>query len=292
MVKNMSISRVDVGRAAQAACLLEASSPKPGNVNRYFDFSDTTLEDFMMSAVMIGRAMQRAHLTSVGKTVQQTVRDTRSMVPRNTNLGIILLFAPLAKAVHEAGDLRSSIQNVLGALTVEDARDVYRAIRLAAPGGLGKVSVYDVEDHVDITLLESMNLAQDRDAVAKEYVTNFAITFELACPSLETFLKEGYDFPAAVVQLYLTILAEVPDTLIARKRGFQVALGVSHRAAMVLKAGGISSPAGREELKKFDGTLRSQENTLNPGTTADLTAAAIFTYLLQNGLNIWHKVRK
>jgi triphosphoribosyl-dephospho-CoA synthase len=289
-MENKALNRVDVGRAAQAACLLEVISPKPGNVNRSFDFSDTTLADFMMSAVMIGRCMEEAQLNPVGETVKRAVQDTRRMVPRNTNLGIILLFTPLAKAYGE-GELRQSVQRVLESLTIEDAQEVYGAIRMASPGGLGKAPTYDVTDNVDITLLESMSLARERDAIAREYVTDFAITFELGWPSLESFLKEGYDFSAAVVQTYLTILAEVPDTLIARKKDMQEALDISRRAAEVLRAGGISSAGGREEIQKLDAYLRLDGNTLNPGTTADLTAAAIFVFLLQNDLDAWHKAR-
>lgn len=285
-----SLNRLDVGRAAQAACLLEVISPKPGNVNRDFDFFDTTLADFMMSAVMIGCCMEEAQHNSVGETVKRAVQDTCRMVPRNTNLGIILLLTPLAKAYGE-GEFRRSVQRVLELLTIEDAQEVYRAIRMASPGGLGKASNYDITDNVDITLLESMNLASDRDAIAREYVTDFAITFEFGWPSLEFFLKEGYDFSAAVVQTYLTILAEVPDTLISRKKGMQKALDVSQKAVNILRVGGISSAEGREAIKALDAHLRSDGNTLNPGTTADLTAAAIFVYLLQNGLDVWRKVR-
>lgn len=287
---NKPLNRVDIGRAAQAACLLEVASPKPGNVNRCFDFTDTTFDDFLMSAVMIGRCMEEAQHNSVGETISRAVQSTCRVVPRNTNLGIILLFTPLAKAYGE-GEFRQSIQRVLGSLTIEDARGVYRAIRMASPGGLGKVSNYDVTDNVDITLLEAMSMARERDAIAREYVTDFAITFEWGWPSLESFLKEGYDFSEAIVQTFLTILAEVPDTLIARKKGRQGAWDVSCKAADVLQAGGISSAGGREAIKRLDAYLRSDGNTLNPGTTADLTAAAIFVFLLQNGLEAWRKVR-
>lgn len=285
------LDRVDVGRAAQAAALLEVIAPKPGNVNRCFDFADTTLDDFLMSAVMIGRCMEEAHLNPPGVTIRRAVRATRRVVAQNTNLGIILLFTPLA-AAYGRGELRRSVGRVLEALTIDDARDAYKAIRQASPGGLGQTPEYDVAgDHVNITLLESMKLARDWDTVAREYATGYSITFDLGRPSLESFLKEGSAFSEAVVQTYLTILAKVPDTLIARKKGMQEAEDVSRRALDVLNAGAMRSAEGREALRKFDRHLRSEGNKLNPGTTADLTAAAIFTFLLQNGLEVWYKAK-
>jgi triphosphoribosyl-dephospho-CoA synthase len=132
------LNRIDVGRAAQAACVLEAISAKPGNVNRLFDFADTTLADFLLSAVMIGHCMETADRNSVGETVFTAVQATKRIVTRNTNLGIILLLAPMAKA-YGSGDLRTAIRRVLESLTVRDAVLVSRAIRLAGPGGLGRV---------------------------------------------------------------------------------------------------------------------------------------------------------
>ncbi len=281
-----NLNRVDVGRAAQAACLLEAASPKPGNVNRYFDFADTNLSDFLISAVMIGRSMERAHRNPVGKTVLSAFKATRRMVARNTNLGMILLFTPLARAYGDK-DLRRAVCRVLESLTVADARLVYRAIRLAAPGGLGRVSAHDVANDADIALLAAMKAAGERDAVAREYATGFEITFTLGYPLLDNFLNQGRAWPEAVIQTYLAILAEVPDTLIARKKGMQTALDVSRRAAGIMRAGGNSSLDGREQIRKLDVYLRSEENSLNPGTTADLTAVAIFTLFLQKGLGVW-----
>jgi len=270
------LTRNDIGRAAQAACVLEAVSAKPGNVNRLFDFADTTLGDFLLSAVMIGQCMEEADRYPLGQTVLSGVQATRRVVGRNTNLGMILLFAPLAKAYGQ-GDLRTAVRQVLESSTVEDALLVSQAIRLAGPGGLGTAPEHDVVGDPRIPLLELMSLAGERDSVAKEYATGFAITFELAYPTLDGYLKQESDFCRAVVQTYLSVLAEVPDTLIARKKGLQEAKAVSRKAAGV-------SRAGETERREFDQYLRSEGNSLNPGTTADLVAAAIFTYFLERGL--------
>lgn len=278
------MNRVDVGRAAQAACILEAVSVKPGNVNRLFDFADTTLADFLLSAVMIGHYMEQANRYPVGETILDAVRATRKVVTCNTNLGIILLFVPLAKACG-TGDLRNSVREVLSSLTVADAVWTCAAIRLAAPGGMGSVPTQDIAHDPDITLLELMSLAGERDAVAREYGTGFAITFELAYPALVRYLKSDNDFSSAVVNAYLAVLAEVPDTLIARKKGLAEAQAISRMAGEALHAGGLASESGRERVRQFDAVLRSDGNVLNPGTTADLIAAAVFAFFLQQGLS-------
>jgi triphosphoribosyl-dephospho-CoA synthase len=273
-------------QAAQLACLLEVSADKPGNVTWGKPFWDTRYVDFMTSAVAIGPAMREAARKPVGETILRAVRDTRQFVSTNTNLGMLLLLAPLAKAAgnpHSQG-LRAAVGEVLQALTIDDARHAFEAIRLAAPGGLGDADVHDVHAaEVSVTLLEAMRAARERDAVAREYVTDFAITFELGYPALRQFLEEGQRLSSAIVQTALTILALVPDTLILRKEGPAVARDVSRRAVAVLEAGGVFSERGRAALAAFDRSLRDDTHRLNPGTTADLTTASIFVYLVEGG---------
>ncbi len=268
--------------AAQIACILEASADKPGNVTRHRDFADLKFEDFLISAVAIGPALRAAKGSSVGESILRAIRDTQRFVACNTNLGIILLFVPLVKA-YGPGDLRERLSEVLASLTVEDARKAYEAIRLAKPGGMGRVERYDVaQEEVDITLREAMWLARDRDSIAREYVTDYEITFELGCPSLRRCWEQSQNLMDSIVQASLIILAQVPDSLIGRKNGPAAAEEVSRRAKEVLERGGIFSEAGREALRYFDLYLR--EHHLNPGTTADLTASSIFVALLEGGL--------
>jgi len=273
--------------AAQIACLLEVCAEKPGNVTRHKDFNDTCFEDFVISAAAIGPAFQRAADAPVGETIIQAVRATRRFVGGNTNLGIVLLLAPLAKAagLDHSDALRLTVGSVLRSLTVEDARLAYEAIRLAHPAGMGTVEQFDVRERaVDITLREAMRKARDWDAVAREYATDFAITFEIGLTALRRILEQGVGMLEAVVQTFLSILAQVPDTLIARKRGIEVACEVSDRAGEVLELGGIFGDRGQKEVKRLDLTLRDEKHTLNPGTTADLVAAALFVYLVENDL--------
>ncbi len=277
----------DVVWAAQMACLFEVNAEKPGNVSRRADFHDTRFEDFLASARAIGPAVQKAVRAPVGETVLRAVRDTRRFVSTNTNLGMVLLLAPLAKAAGAGGPegLRPKVARVLGELTVEDARNVYQAIRLAAPSGLGQVERHDVShDDVAATLREAMGMAQGRDSVAREYVTDFEITIGLGYETLRRAWEEGRGFSEAIVLTFLTVLAQVPDTLIERKGGRAAAEAVSRRAGEVLVGGENLSPLWREELIRFDHELRDETHRLNPGTTADLVAASIFVFLTEGGM--------
>ena len=270
-----------VAWAVQTACLLEVCAPKPGNVNRFYDFTDTRLEDFLLSAIAIGPAMSEADRVGVGQTIWRAIHDTRQTVQSNTNLGMALLLAPLAKASLETGDLRENLRRVLASLTIEDARQTYAAIRLAQPGGLGQATQADVTEEPSVTLYQAMALAQERDSIAREYVTDFAITFEIGYPALREAWHVANNYANAIVQCYLTLLARVPDTLIARKRGAETATQVSYQAAETLALGGTLTPQGQRALAELDRRLRDERHSLNPGTTADLTTAAIFLLLLR-----------
>lgn len=271
----------DVALAAQMACLFEVSAPKPGNINRRSDFADTCFEDFLLSATAIGPAFAACAKDSVGRIVWRAISNTARLVGSNTNLGMVLLLAPLAKAGVAPGELRSSLARILADSSVEDARLVYAAMRLARPGGLGRVAEADITTAPEITLREAMLLAQDRDAIAREYVSDFDITFGVAYPALQQACRLTGQRDQAIVQAFMTVLARVPDTLIARKCGLKVAHRVSQDAAAILELGGILTEAGQSALADFDCALRDESHTLNPGTTADLIAAAIFLHLLR-----------
>lgn len=275
----------EVGAAAQLACLLEVSAPKPGNVSPGRHFHDTRYEDFLVSAVAIGPAMAAAGETPLGGAVREAVAATHRLTPRNTNLGIMLLLGPLCRAARrdDGSPLRDRVRRVLAETTVADAASVYEAIRLAAPSGLGAARAQDVAASPTVTLREAMALAADRDSVAREYVTDFAITFELGAPALRAALADGLAWTDAVVEAYLGILAAIPDSHVARKLGLPAAEVISGRAGEVGALGGVRTGPGRAALAAFDAELRDERNTRNPGTSADLTAAAICVVILEDG---------
>jgi triphosphoribosyl-dephospho-CoA synthase len=180
---------------------------------------------------------------------------------------------------------RQAVRDVLEDTTVDDARDAYAAIRLAGPGGLGQAHDQDVADEPTVTLLQAMQLAAERDDIAREYATAFETTFEVAVPALRGARAEGLSWDDAVVETFLTVLAARPDTHVHRRGGAEIAADVSRRARAVMAAGGVRSSEGRRALDEMDAALRDARHTANPGTTADLTAAAIFVELLDGGWN-------
>lgn len=281
------LTGVEIAWAAQLACLFEVSVEKPGNVSPRGGFIDARFEDFAASAVAIGPAMRDAGLATVGETIARAAVDTRRLVATNTNLGMILLLAPLARAaarLEAGGDLRAALGRVIANLTVRDARLAYGAIRAASPAGMGEVDRHDVGEDVTVTLREAMDVARDRDSIAREYVTDFEITFALGAGTLRRCWQDGAAFSDAVVTAFLTILSQVPDTLIARKNGAAAAEDVSRRAARVLAVGGSLSEQGRARLAELARELGDAAHALNPGTTADLVAASVFVVLTEGGM--------
>jgi triphosphoribosyl-dephospho-CoA synthase len=277
-----ALAAEEIACLVQAACLLEVSARKPGNVSRSRDFEDARFEDFLLSAAAIGPAFARAADASVGEIALKAVEDTRRAVTTNTNLGIVLLLAPLARAAAGgSGALRDRLSRVLADLTVEDARAVYAAIRLAAPGGLGRADDQDVRDEPSLTLRGAMALAADRDTIAREYVTDYDVTFGIAVPALQREKAAGRGWSDAVQGAYLETLAQVPDTLIARKEGVAVARAVSARAREVLGAGSSGSTERTRAADAFDVELSGPGHRKNPGATADVMAAALFVALAQ-----------
>jgi triphosphoribosyl-dephospho-CoA synthase len=292
----------DVAIAAQLACLLEASAPKPGNVSPGRAFADARYEDFLASAAAIGGPIGGAAARSLGATVRLAVDAALRWTPSNMNLGIVLLLAPLARAalLRASADgalasaegknpqkawptLRRELRLVLEATSVEDARDVYAAIRRAAPGGLGRAEAQDVADEPTMTLLGVMRLAADRDGIAREYATAFEATFDIGAPTLARARRDGLPWNDAVVETFLTLLAKAPDTHVARRGGAALAQEVSRLASTAIAAGGVRSLAGRHAIDEMDLALRDGRHIGNPGTAADLTAAAIFVVLLGGG---------
>ena len=273
----------EIAAAAQLACLLEAHAPKPGNVSPGRDFADVGYGDFVASAAAIGAPFARVAGTPLGALVREAVDATSRWARSNTNLGIVLLLAPLAKAALGPNDLRSNLVGVLDATTVDDAREVYAAIRLASPGGLGRAANQDVAREPTLPLREVMRLAADRDSIAREYNTSFAATFDTGLPALRQARADGLGWDDAIVETFLTLLAAAPDTHIVRRAGLDRAVSVSRLAVTVLAEGGVRTDAGRQSVARFDRSLRDDRHSANPGTSADLTAAAIFVLLLEGG---------
>jgi triphosphoribosyl-dephospho-CoA synthase len=273
-----STPQLTIGQCATLACLLEVTVPKPGNVHRGADFEDATFLDFVISAVAIGPAMENARQIGIGAAVLSAVRETRRNVATNTNLGTILLLAPLAAAVREES-LQQAIGEVLDSLSPPDAVSIYRAIQLANPGGIGEVADMDVAGQPPRSILDAMQAAAEHDLVARQYTSRFATVLDEVVPLLASGSGRGWTLADTIIQTQLILMSRYPDSLIARKCGPQIAQESAARAAGVLESGAPGSDVYFEKLAGFDFWLRSNHHRRNPGTTADLIAAGLFVAL-------------
>lgn len=271
-------AKLSIGQSATLACVLEATARKPGNVHPGASFSDVGYLDFIASALAIGPAMDRAVDTGVGVTVLAAVERTGDVVSTNTNLGTVLLLAPLAAAPQDR-PLRVGLNDVLRGLSVVDTRAVFEAIRRAKPGGLGRVDDHDVSDEPTLDLRRAMMLAAERDTVARQYANGFHEVFEEGVPAIVAAQQAGLDWEETIICCHLELMARHPDTLIARKLGCDEAQESARRAAEVLAAGWPQTEESLRLCFRLDDWLRADGNSRNPGTTADLVTASLFAAL-------------
>ncbi len=259
------------------ACELDVTALKPGNVRLGAPAHGMGAEDFLRSArACAGALAQRG--ASVGQRVLKAIEGTQRVVQCNTNLGIVLLAAPLFAAAEEAsGDLRAALARELARLDCTDAMLVYRAIRLARPGGMGTSARHDLSEEPQVTLREAMREAQQRDSIARQYALDYRDVFDVGLVHwLEASARFGSDSWAAT-SLYLVYLSRWRDSLIERKYGAATAQTVSDRARELhSQMWTYSRPQGdiRERLLSWDEELR--QAGLNPGTSADLTVTTVF----------------
>lgn len=277
MLLNSGPRPIDIASLCQQACRMEATARKPGNVHPEARFADLCYEDFVQSAQWASPQLARAGIDGVGGAVSEAIRATRERVGTNTNLGIALLIAPLA-AVPLNSTLDAGIEDVLRALTADDAAGVYEAIRLAQPGGMGTVSSGDVADSPPPDLLWAMRQAAGRDWIARQYATGFHDVIHTAVPLLAEW-RPAAGWEVRVIHLHLELMTRWPDTLIARKCGGAIAEVSAGRARAVLDSGWPDTAAGHEAIQEFDAWLRLDGHRRNPGTTADAVAATLFAAL-------------
>jgi triphosphoribosyl-dephospho-CoA synthase len=258
-----------------AACELDVAALKPGNVRVGVPAHGMTADDFLRSARACAPALSQPG-ASVGQRVLEAIRSTQRVVHCNTNLGIVLLVAPLFRAAEAGGDLRAAVAQQLAELDWNDAVQAYEAIRLARPGGLGTSAQHDVGAEPKVTLLEAMRAAQERDSIARQYAQGYRDVFDLGLSQWRYALARFEDEAWAATHLYLAYLANWRDSLIERKFGSATAQTVSDQARIFhLQLPSYSELDDiRGQLLSWDEQLRG--SGLNPGTSADLTAATVF----------------
>lgn len=303
-----------IAEAACRACSLEVCADKPGNVSPERSFRDTSFRDFLRGAEALKPAVAEAAVAGfkagvgrmhpgdvgLGSLIKKVVSDVKgSHSGGNTHLGVALLFIPLACSAGMClggkkgfGELREGVRSLLSASTVDDAVKFFEAVNLSGAGGLPDASYLDVRDENsikklredEVTFLRVLRISAERDAVARELSLGLPILFDVALPVYAGLTARLNDLSDAIIQTYLFLLSKYPDTLIAKKAGCEEASRVSALAKNALDAGGVLTGEGRRAIKDFDSALRSQGNILNPGATADFTAATIFLFLLRDVL--------
>ncbi|MFQ5762216.1 MAG: triphosphoribosyl-dephospho-CoA synthase [Candidatus Bathyarchaeia archaeon] len=306
----------DVVCAAQMALTLEASALlKPGNVDPIHDFSDTRYEHFLASAIAIGPATRKAaeraceavrvgsslESVALGELTAEAVTYSKSWHRGgNTTFGAFLLLLPLAAgagaimATHSSrkvSRLRHWTLKACKATRVIDAIRFYQALKLARPGGLDAIAPPNVPDALDpqaedrlqamgLTLFNVMAKCMALDCICREWASGMPVIFTEAYPAVFTGYEKSGSLRDAAAHCFLTILATHEDTLIKRKIGSTAAAEVSRRAQLAAKKGGHFTKSGVEEIMELDRYLRQNGNELNPGVTADITAAGLFVGLL------------
>ncbi|MHA1726073.1 MAG: triphosphoribosyl-dephospho-CoA synthase [Promethearchaeota archaeon] len=299
-------------RCSILASLLEiAGWRKPGNVHRTRNFKDTRYEHFLAGVAAIqpcfrtfcerifkdctekDKGLERVKLGEFYKEAAEAMMTWQK--GGNVLLGHILILAPLiASAVlclkfneRDLLSFRKYLRNVIKSATVEDTINLYEAIRICNPGGLGKVEKYDINDpnvaqqlqENNVTLLDIFYYSKDYDLISREHATNFKIILEEGVPYFLEVYRETGDINIATVNTYLKLLASHLDTLVIRKSGNQAAMMISEEASKILKHQGIITRKGRALIKKLDKKLQAQNGRMNPGTTADLISGIIFVAL-------------
>lgn len=262
----------------------ELEAFKPGNVSRYADGHDMTYQDFLTSAEVSVPLLCQAD-RGVGQRILESVKATREAVGCNTNLGMLLLFAPIIAAAESGfkseNDLHSQLGIILNSLTQEDAELVFEAIRIANPGGLGDVEAHDVKQQKPgCSLIEAMTVASSRDSVALQYSTGFHDVFELGLTNIKCFVKLWNSVKWAAVSCYMTYMSSIRDSHIQRKYGQEIAEQIRIKSGVVAKKfkNSIDPESCIGLLGDFDEELKAKN--YNPGTSADLTAATLLVYNL------------
>lgn len=261
---------------------------KPGNVSLAAPGHGMSAEDFLISADCIAAAMTDRH-ASVGARILTSIRATWAAVGCNTNLGIVLLCAPLvhaALAPDPEPALAARLRRVLAALSVDDARQAFTAIRLANPAGLGSSAAHDVHDEPTVTLLHAMQSAAARDRVAYQYAHDYGDIFGFGVPCLRVCLARWAAVPEALpwaaVACYLGFMSRFPDSHVQRKFGADIAnsaLAAAKKVETSFKA--CENPSNAMPLlQQLDNKFKREG--INPGTSADLTVASLLAFHLEN----------
>ena len=302
------LTRATLEEAVFASFLGDIDALKPGNVSRHADGHGMTYADFRRSAEVVTPILCRADL-SMGERLLRAVERTVEAVGCNTNLGMLLLFLPVLKVAEQgepgrresgggrkggSAPLSAALRRVVAAVRGEETAAFFAAIALANPGGLGRAARHDVRASPPPTLLEAMRAARRRDLIARQYINGYRQVLDFGLPRFEERLRRGNNpqngagnrVEWATVGCYLSYLARFRDSHIARKFGPATAERVRAGAVSVSRAyDRCASPSqAMALLSAYDRELKAAQ--INPGTSADLTAATALFYRLHRVLAV------
>ncbi len=268
----------------QQACEVELQAFKPGNVSIHADGHDMSVSDFRISAKVSADPICNPDY-SLGEKIFYAVKATREAVACNTNLGIILLCAPLIHAVNDTHSnltLRESLNQVLTTTTLEDAEWVFKAITLASPGGLGNSSEQDVSEKPSVNLAEAMRLASAKDRIAIQYVTDYQDIFDFSVLIYYNAMSKWGNEGWAAVSVYADLLCRFPDSHVERKYGDQYTEMVAGKMSHLSNE--LSTAENPEHLLPllFSMDQELKAKGINPGTMADMTVATVLTVFLED----------
>ena len=271
----------------QQACEVELQAFKPGNVSVYADGHDMVVDDFRLSAKVSAAPLVNPDYC-LGEKIYYAVKATREAVGCNTNLGILLLCAPLVEAavkVNNTASLQQALSSVLANTTVNDADWVFQAISLASPGGLGSSEQQDVKTQAEITLTAAMKIAENRDRIAFQYNHNFKDIFDFALLRYNVCFNRWSSSCWAALAVYSGLLSRYPDSHIERKYGNKYTRMVATKMTEIdnLLMSTDNPTALEAHLFEIDADFKSAK--INPGTSADMTVTTVFVAFLENALN-------
>ena len=269
----------DLKSAYLFSCKKDIELIKPGNVNLLSSHKDTKAQDYLDSAILSSKELFNQNY-SLGKRILESVNVTRSQVNVNTNLGIILLCAPVIQSYIDFNnlDLREGIKNTLSTTSIKDTHDLCAAINISSPGGLGDSDMYDTASYPNASIKQIMDYSQEYDRISYQYSHNFSDIFDFIIPKLE-FLNQRYEsLDISLSLLFIEILAKIPDSHISRKFGDKIAKKTSNNAYDLLKI--LDREYDPDYLAKALNNLdyEYKKKGINPGTTADLLVASLMIY--------------
>ncbi len=278
-----------IARCAQLAMILEVSAtPKPGNIDRDHNYTDTRFEHFLASAVGVYPIMEKAarSKSGVGTLIHEAVAESgKWQKGGNTHFGAFILLIPLVMGAGKCENktcLKAQAQKVVRETTVEDAIELYRAfskakvkVKPVSDLDLGDNSSIDKIEEQGLTLYNLMEISCGYDMIAKEWTNGFERSFECAASIQDKIKKHGFN--DAVVLTFMELLSSNKDTFIQTKFDSKKAEEVSMRAKEILKKGSIDGI--RDEIRSFDEELLNEG--VNPGSTADIIIAGLFVSLFE-----------